>query len=181
MPISNGLDLSKTGRQRLMDVANYKTARFMFITDSGQTDRFNLEINAELIDIIEMKANSGYNARALYRIDKNANGVPAGIKNPTKRYYSSGVYIKRITAQELIDKIGIGGIIYLGLSGAPETTTELVGRFNGLYNLDMVEGDIVEQIIPENAKCIAIKFEKLSLNFSGTFRVDLTTPIVEAG
>ncbi len=82
---------------------------------------------------------------------------------------------------KLIDKIGIGGIIYLGLSGVPETTTELVVRFNDLYNLDMVEGDIVEQIIPGDAKCIAIKFEKLSLNFSGTFRVDLTTPIVEEG
>lgn len=173
MSFSNGLDLTKPSKERFIEQANYINSWFLVMTEPA----FGLNANAELIDIVPETGNKMYTGRAVFRIDRLANNVPYNYKAPKQRYINRGIYIKQITANEIIDTFGIGGTVYLGLTEVPATTDLLADAFKTRFGLEMTKSDILSQTIPANAKCIMVTFSKLSVGYVGKLRVDLTTPV----
>lgn len=168
--------LQLSSRERFIAAANYKHANFYIALQD--LDGLGFKENAELIDI-EPYNITPYTGRAVFRMDRLANPLPLGEVAPQKRYFNRRILIKQITGQEITDRFGVNGTVYLGLAdNVPATTKELAGTFDSLFGLKMVAADIVDQAIPVGARCIIVRFDAKSVGFKGGLRVDLTTPVL---
>lgn len=175
MAFANGLDLTLSSKQRFIEQANYKHSWFLIMTK----DQYGLTKNAELIDVVPVAGNKQHTARAQFRIDRKANNVPFNFAEPRSQFISRGVYVQQITADELVKAFGVGGVVYLGLGeNVPDNNQKLAAVFKERFGLNMVEEDIVSKAIPTGATCVTVTFAKMSVGYTGSFRVDLTTPIV---
>lgn len=175
MAFANGLDLTLSSKQRFIDQANYKHSWFLIMTE----DQIGLTKNAELIDVVPVKGNKDRTGRAIFRIDREANNVPFNFKKPRTRFISRGVNIKQITADEIIKAFGIGGVVYLGdVQPAPANTQDLAAAFKTQFGLNMTKDDILASPIAAGATCVTVTFAKMSVGFTGAFRVDIKTPVI---
>lgn len=167
-------NLKLTSKERFMAACNHKTARWMFITDEAAATKYDLPINAELLDIVEVKGNKAYNGRATFRIDKEPNeSLPIGITASKNKYFHRGIYIRRMSATELVNKFGVNGTVVIQPSAKVETTWDLIPLFKEQFGLVMEEADLVKEAIPETSDCILIRFDPQSLAFTGSFRLKL--------
>lgn len=170
--------LAKSSAARFQEAANFKHAQFLILTEDKPA--YKLKANAELIDVKPYDI-APYTGRAEFRLDRIANALPLAEKAPNRRYIARHVLIRQMAAQEIIQAFGVGGVVYLGLGEAiPESTSELAARFKELFGLEMVAGDIEDQVIPRGATCVLVRFQPKSLGFKGALRVDLTTPITSS-
>ena len=112
-------------------------------------------------------------------MDREANNVPYNFPKPKQRYFTRSIDIRQITAQEIIDKWAIAGTLYAGKLDGIKFTTELAAPLSKLTGLTIKEADIFKQQIPNNAGCIFLQFATSSLNYIGTMRVDIVTPVVD--
>lgn len=175
MAFAKGLDLTLSSKQRFMDQANYKHS--WFLINTKDTDTYTK--NAELIDVVPVVGNKDRTARAKFRIDREANNVPFNFVNPRNRFVERGIYVRQITAEELIKAFGICGVVYLGITGpVPDNTQKLAGIFKTRFGLNMTEADILPSTIGPGVTCTTLTFSKMSVGFIGAFRVDLTTPVL---
>lgn len=167
--------LAKTSIARFKEAANAKHVQFMILT--ADDANLGLKQNAELINIAPYKI-PPYTGRAEFRLDRNANALPLGEEAPKRRYLPRHVLIRQMTATEIINAFGVGGVVYLGYTGQPPVETGLLAaRFKTLFGLEMSAGDIENQTIPTGATCVVVRFHQKSIGFKGAIRVDLTTPI----
>lgn len=170
--------LSKSSATRFKEVANFKHKQFIISVEPKPA--LGLVKNAELIDVQPYDIKP-FTAKAEFRIDRQAGGIPFNEKAPNRRYMTRHVLIRQVTATDIIERFGVGGVVYLGLGqDVPETTTGLAARFKELFGLEMVAGDIEDQVIPRGATCVLVRFQPKSLGFKGALRVDLTTPITSS-
>lgn len=174
---SDGLDLTKSSMERFLEAANYKSSWFFIDTENRTDTKLNKEFltNAELIDVKPI-VSSKYTAIAVFRIDKEVNGVPYDFKN-RNRYLTRRVKIKQIKANDLIREFGINGVIYLGEQKISKTT-ELATILSKHFGLTIEEKDILEQTVPENCQCVLVVFNSRSLNYTGSMRVDISTQVI---
>lgn len=167
--------LDKSSDARFKETANFKHKQFIISVEPKP--ELGLVKNAELIDV-QPYSIKPFTAKAEFRIDRQAGGIPFNEKAPNRRYMTRHVLIRQVTAKDIIERFGVGGVVYLGLGqSVPETTSGLAARFKELFGLDMVAGDIEDQVIISGATCILIRFQPKSVGFTGSLRVDLTTPI----
>lgn len=169
---------ARTSMQRFLDSANYKKSWFLVLledTDFGKN--LNFKANAELIDVRPAPFNSEYNAKAIYRVDREANGHPFSFNPPAKRYIQRTIKIQQITTSQLVDAFGVHGVMYLGDQSAAKTTHDLVAALNTVTDLGITTDDIILQNIPPSATCIMLTFNPLSVRFAGSMRVDVRTPV----
>lgn len=168
--------LQQTSQERFIAAANFKHACF-FIAVADDED-LGLKENAELINI-EPYNIAPYTGRAHFRMDRNANGIPYGEVAPSKQYFPRHILIRQITGTEIVEKFGIKGVVYMDLAdNVPETTKSLAATFTSRFGLAMAEVDIEDQIIPNGARCIVVRFNTKSVGYKGQLRVDLTTPVL---
>ena len=175
MTILNDEVLSKSSAVRFQEAANFKHTQFLILTEDSS--KLDLKKNAELIDIKPYTI-APYTGRAEFRIDRIANGTPLNEEAPKRRYMARHVLIRQMLATEIINAFGVGGVVYLGITGqVPTETSALAARFKELFGLEMVASDIENQTIPTGATCVVVRFHQKSVGFKGALRVDLTTPI----
>lgn len=168
--------LEQSGLERFIATANFKHAIF-YIAVADNED-LGLKENAELINI-EPYNMKPYTGRAVFRMDRLANGLPLGEVLPAKRYFPRHILIKQITGQEIIDQFGINGVVYLDLGeDVPATTKLLAPAFQSRFGLVMSQADIQDEVIPTGARCIVVRFNSKSVGYKGALRVDLTTPVI---
>lgn len=168
--------LSKTSAARFKEAANFKHKQFIISVEPKPA--LGIVKNAELIDVQPYNIKP-FTAKAEFRIDRQAGGVPFNEQAPTRRYMNRHVLVRQVTANDIIGRFGVGGVVYLSLGqDVPATTTGLAARFKTLFGLEMVAADIDEQTIPTGATCVLIRFHPKSLGFTGALRVDLTTPVL---
>lgn len=174
---SNGLDLTKSSLDRMLEAANYKLS-WLFIDPKNREDEVlqkTFKKNADLIDVKPI-ASRQYTAIAYFRIDKEANGVPFDFLN-NERYHTRKVHVKQVTAKELIETFGKSGVIYAGKQ-TPKKTTDLAKVLTKLFGMVVAKDDILEQTVPDGAECITVVFNPMSLNFAGSFRLDVTDNVL---
>ena len=167
--------------ERLIELSKYRNARWMFITDELSAANYGLPINAELIDIENVKGNTGYNGRAVFRIDKQPGDVvPLGGVLSTEKYFHRGVYLRRTTASELVKDYGRGGTVVIHVPAATTLTTthDLVPLLMDQLDIPFSTTDIVKEVIPATNECIMIRFQKTSLAYIGAFRLLLVKETV---
>lgn len=175
---SDGLDLTKTGHERFIEAVNFKYSWFLIHTKNveDETTGFNFEANAELIDIEEYKS-SKYTGRAVYRVDRTANNVPYNYHIPNEKVFiERNIPIKQTTAGEIIEAYGgpYGVIILKDVPANTKNTHDLIPTLNAtLTGLTFTKEDIVNLPIQASADCVVIRFHPLSLNYKGSFRVEI--------
>lgn len=175
MAFAQGLDLTLSSKQRFIEQANYKHSWFLILTK----DQYGLSKNAELIDVVPVIGNKQHTARARFTVDRKANNVPFNFQEPRTQFIDRGVYVRQITAEEIVKAFGIGGVVYLGLGEAvPADNKNLAAAFKERFGLNMAETDIVAKVIHPGTTCVTVTFSKMSVGYTGSLRVDLTTPIV---
>lgn len=167
--------LAKSSEARFKETANFKHKQFIISVEPKPA--LGIVKNAELIDVQPYNIKP-FTAKAEFRIDRQAGGVPFNETAPSRRYMNRHVLVRQVTANDIIDRFGVGGVVYLGLTVVPATTSELAAHFKTRFGLEMVAGDIDEQAIPVGATCVLIRFHPKSLGFTGALRVDLTTPVL---
>ncbi len=168
--------LQTTSLGRFIAAANYKHINFYIAV--ADDENMGLNQNAELINI-EPYTIPPYTGRAVFRMDRIANGIPVGEVEPTKRYFPRHILIKQILASEIVDKFGINGVVYMNLAGnVPASTKLLAATFQSRFGLVMSQSDIQDQSIPLGAKCVIVRFDTRSVGYKGALRVDLTTPVL---
>lgn len=174
MSFSEGLDLTKSSTQRLIEAANFKYSWF-FIDTKPRTDALTgqeFKTNATLLDI-EQKSGGGYNAVATYRIDRWANGVPYNFtKDPAKRYLNRRIRLERITANELVKLYGVNGCIEIEYAGEA-TTKELAPALSKVFGSTVQPDDLYDQRIAEGSTCVTLTFHSKSLAYHGRLNVML--------
>jgi hypothetical protein len=175
MAFANGLDLTLSSKQRFIDQANYKHSWFLVLAEDDE--KTGLKKNAELIDVRPITGNARRTARAIFRIDREANNVPFNFVEPRNRYIERGVAIQQITADEIIKTYGIGGVVYLAMEAAPDNTQGLAEGFATRFGLKITPEDIVAQPIGQGVVCVMVTFSKMSVGYTGSLRVDITTPV----
>lgn len=175
---SDGLDLTKSSMERFLEAANYKHSWFFIDTEKRTDTKLNKEFlaNAELIDVKPIQS-SKYTAIALFRVDKEVNGVPYDFKNKEK-YLTRRVRITQVKANDLIREFGVNGVIYLGEQKIAKTT-ELADALSKHFGLPIKTDDILEQNVPPNCQCVLVVFNPRSLNYVGSMRVDITKQVID--
>lgn len=175
MAFSNGLDLTKSSLERFIDAANYKRSWFLLNTE----DDGEWKANAVLKSVTPVSNRPGVTAVAKFEVDREANNVPYNFVKPKQRYFTRSIDIRQITAQEIIDKWAIAGTLYAGKLSNIKTTKQLAAPLSKVTGLTISESDILDQQIPNNAGCIFVQFAPSSLNYIGTMRVDIVTPVTD--
>jgi hypothetical protein len=176
MTTLNDTVLGQSSLDRFIAAANYKHSFFYIAVTADE--ELNLMENAELINI-EPYNITPYTGRAVFRMDRLANGVPFGEVTPTKQFFDQHVLIKQITGQDIVNTFGINGVVYMDLGiSVPPTTKLLAGTFQSRFGLVMTPSDIQDQVIPPGARCIVVRFNAKSVGYKGSLRVDLTTPVL---
>lgn len=166
--------LAKSGLERLVACANHKRQwSVLFVEDHPE---FGMKTNATL-KTVESYMYSPYTAKAHFEVNRLADGLPFGAIPMAKSLIPRTLLIKQITAGEIVSQHGIKGRLYVGLTSNPGKTTDLVDRLNELYNLGVTKADILEQVIPNGSSCVMVRFNKMSVTFTGNFLVDLYTPL----
>lgn len=171
--------LQKSSLDRFIAAANYKAATFLILVEDDVA--LGLKENAEVIDVKPIKNQAPITARVSFRIDRAANGIPFNEPALKKRYMERTISITQVSASTIAKEFGINGTIYLALTTVPATTKLLAARLNELYNLNIAQSDIEDEIIPANAEGILLRFAQKSVGFTGMLRVDLKTPITNGG
>lgn len=167
--------LMLSSKERFIEAANFKHRQLLIKT----TDEGAKKANATLVSVTPYKM-APYTAIVSFDIDRTVNGVPYGCVAPTKQHYTRTVYIRQLTADDIIDKFGIRGTLYLGLKGAtPATTDLLASQFKARFGLNISSSDIISDEIGNGATCVLVRFAKTSVGFTGALRVDLTTPVYD--
>lgn len=166
--------LAQSSVERLMAVANYHHSWFLILPEDDET--VGLKANAELLDVVT-DAPRPYTGRAIFSVDRLAQGLPYGAAEPSSKTLTRKVYIKQITAEEIVNRFGYCGTLYFGLPAQPTKTTDLAPYFKERFGLDVAEEDIQEQTIGATQRCVIVKFAAKSLGYTGAFTADLTTAL----
>lgn len=168
--------LQKSSAARLIEAANFKHSGFLVLVEDNAA--LGLKKNAELIDVQPYNLKP-YTAKAIFRVDREANTLPFNEQAPSRQFHNRSILIRQIAAQDIVDRFGINGVVYLDLGeDVPETTSGLAARFKELFGLEMTAADIVDQQIARGATCILVRFNPKSVGFKGALRVDIATPVL---
>lgn len=175
MAYSHGLNLLKPSFDRFLEQANYKNSWMMILPEPG----YELNKNAEAVDIRHIRGNKLYFARAVFLIDRLANDVPFNWVEPRNQYIRRGLYIRKIRGSEIIQRFGVVDRLYLEQETIPTTSNEFAKIISDKFGLTMDASDIVDEPLVVGKNTCIIRFSRRSQMYHGEMLVDITTQAFE--